>query len=84
MSISAVIGLVAGTLTTLAFVPQVIKTWRIRSVGDVSLGMYVVFALGVFLWICYGVAIDSLPVVAANVATFVLACVMIVFSIRFR
>ena len=42
------------------------------------------FALGVFLWICYGLTIDSIPVVAANIITFLLACVMIVFSIRFR
>lgn len=84
MSISGGIGLTAGALTTFAFVPQVIKTWRVRSAGDLSLGMYIVFALGVFLWICYGLAIDSIPVVAANIVTFLLACVMIVFSIRFR
>lgn len=74
------VGYVAGTMTVLAFVPQVWKTWRSRSAADVSLAMYLIFALGVFLWIVYGLVIHSIPVVAANAATFILACTMIVFK----
>ena len=70
----------AGTMTVLAFVPQVWKTWRSRSAADVSLAMYLIFAFGVFLWIVYGLVIHSIPVVAANAATFILACTMIVFK----
>jgi MtN3 and saliva related transmembrane protein len=74
------VGYVAGTMTVLAFVPQVWKTWRSRSAADVSLAMYLIFAFGVFLWIVYGLVIHSIPVVAANAATFILACTMIVFK----
>ena len=74
------VGYVAGTMTVLAFVPQVWKTWRSRSAADVSLSMYLIFAFGVFLWIVYGLVIHSIPVVAANAATFILACTMIVFK----
>ncbi len=74
------VGYVAGTMTVIAFVPQVVKTWRSRSAADVSLAMYLIFAFGVFLWVVYGLVIHSTPVVAANVATLVLACTMIVFK----
>lgn len=71
-------------MTFVAFVPQVVKTWRSRSAADVSLAMYLIFTVGVFLWIVYGFIIGSAPVVAANMATFVLACLMIIFKVRFK
>lgn len=83
MLVSTAIGFLAGNLTTAAFVPQVIKTWRSRSAADLSLGMYLIFAFGVFLWILYGVEIGAWPVIAANVVTLLLACIMIIFKFRF-
>lgn len=80
MDVATWVGYVAGTMTVIAFVPQVVKTWRSRSAADVSLAMYLIFAFGVFLWVVYGLVIHSTPVVAANVATLVLACTMIVFK----
>lgn len=74
------VGYTAGTMTVLAFVPQVLKTWRSRSATDVSLAMYLIFAVGVFLWIIYGVVIHSAPVIAANAITLLLALTMIVFK----
>ncbi len=78
------LGLVAGTLTTAAFVPQVMKTWRTRSAHDVSLGMFAIFAAGVLLWLAYGVYIESLPIMIANSITLALASAMIVFKLRFK
>ena len=78
------LGFVAGTLTTAAFVPQVVKTWRTRSAHDVSLGMFAIFAAGVLLWLVYGVYIESLPIMIANSITLVLASAMIVFKLRFK
>jgi len=67
------LGLVAGTLTTIAFVPQVIKTWRTRSGRDISLGMFLLFSAGVALWLAYGLTIASRPVIIANALTLMLA-----------
>ncbi len=78
------IGLVAGTFTTAAFVPQVIKTWRTRSTEDISLAMFAIFALGVLLWLVYGIYIDSLPIVIANTITLVLAGTIVVLKLRFK
>ena len=55
------IGLLAGTLTTIAFIPQLQQTWRTRSAQDVSLGMLLTFVTGVFLWLIYGIMLGALP-----------------------
>lgn len=77
------IGLVAGALTTIAFVPQFWKTWRSRSARDISLGMFVLFTLGVALWLVYGLLTGALPVIAANTVTLVLALAILVMKLRF-
>ncbi len=79
-----VVGLMAGTLTTLAFVPQVLKAWRTRSVTDLSLGTFTMFASGVFLWLIYGLAIGSLSIILANVVTFVLAMALVLMKLFFK
>lgn len=76
------IGLAAGALTTLAFLPQVVKTWRTRSTADISLWMFLVFLTGVGLWLAYGLLIGDAPLVAANGATFLLAGVILYFKLR--
>ena len=67
------IGLVAAFCTTIAFLPQVVKTWRTRSTKDISLWMFLVFTTGIFLWLVYGVIIRDVPLIAANGITFVLS-----------
>lgn len=84
MEMANVLGLVAGSLTTAAFVPQVVKTWRTRSTEDISLGMFALFALGVFLWLLYGIRIGSLPIVIANGITFFLASIIVVLKLRYK
>jgi MtN3 and saliva related transmembrane protein len=76
------LGLLAGTLTTIAFVPQVIKTWRTRSTHDISLGMFAIFVAGIIVWLIYGAIIGDVPVIAANAATLLLAGTILVFKIR--
>ena len=78
------LGVLAGLLTTLAFVPQVLKTWRRRSAEDVSTGMFVLFSTGVFLWLIYGWLIQSLPIQVANAVTLLLAISVLVMKYRFR
>ncbi len=78
------IGLVAGTLTTLSFVPQVIKTWRSKSAKGLSLGMFSLFCIGLVLWLIYGFALSSLSIILANAFTLLLASVLLVFKFTFK
>lgn len=77
------IGFAAGILTTIAFLPQVILTWRTRRATGVSLGMYAVFTSGTALWLIYGIGIGSAPVVVSNGITLVLAFCILAMKIRF-
>jgi MtN3 and saliva related transmembrane protein len=77
------LGLVAGALTTVAFVPQLLKTWRSRSARDVSLGMFVLFTLGVALWLTYGLLTGAMPVIAANAVTLALALAILAMKVRY-
>ena len=77
------IGLLAGSLTTLAFVPQVVHTWRQRSANDLSLTTYVAFCAGLVLWLAYGIARRDLPLILANGITLALASAILVMKIRF-
>lgn len=76
------LGLVAGTLTTVAFLPQLIQTWKTKATKDISLGMFLIFTTGVLLWLTYGILINSLPVMVANGLTFLLALAILVLKIR--
>ena len=85
MSVDAgteLLGLVAGSLTTISFVPQVLKVWRSRSAADISLAMFLLFTVGVLLWGVYGVLIGSLAVIVANAVTFVLTVGIIAMKLR--
>jgi MtN3 and saliva related transmembrane protein len=83
METSYLIGSLAGTLTTISFIPQVIKTWRSRSASDISFVMFLLFSLGVLLWLSYGVSIHSLPIVLANGITLVLSLSIIAMKLWF-
>ena len=78
------IGLLAGTLTTISFLPQAVKTWKTKSARDVSLGMFVIFCTGVFLWIVYGFLVKDLPVVATNLFTFIFAASILLMKLKYK
>ncbi|HTJ51334.1 MAG TPA: SemiSWEET transporter [Cyclobacteriaceae bacterium] len=79
-----ILGLVAGACTTVAFLPQVVKTWKSRSAKDLSLGMFSFFCFGVLLWLVYGIMKMDIPVIAANLVTLMLASTLLFFKLRFR
>ncbi len=81
---ATIIGLLAGTLTTIAFLPQVIKTWKTKSTKDISLGMFLTFCTGVLLWIIYGTLVKDIPVVIANIATLSLASTILWFKLKYK
>jgi MtN3 and saliva related transmembrane protein len=84
METNDTLGLLAGALTTAAFVPQVIKTWRTRSTHDISVWMFSLFNVGLLLWLVYGVRIGSWPIMVANTVTLALALTILYFKIRYK
>lgn len=84
MNAVSVLGLLAGSLTTVAFLPQVLKTWKSRSAKDLSLGMFSLFTLGVILWLVYGILISDLPIIVANIVTLILASVLLSWKLRWK
>ncbi|MDQ3260533.1 MAG: SemiSWEET transporter [Burkholderiales bacterium] len=77
------IGIIAGSLTTIAFLPQVIHVLKTKSTEDISLVMYVVFTTGVVFWLIYGILLGAWPVIIANVVTFILALIVLVLKLRY-
>lgn len=77
------IGLIAAVCTTISFVPQLIRIWRLRSAREISLTMFLVYSLGVFLWLFYGILIHSVPVILANAVSLVLSLAMLALKFRF-
>ena len=78
------IGFLAAILTTIAFLPQVIKNWKTKSAGDLSFWMYGLFVCGVSLWLAYGILLDDLPIILANGVTLALSLVNLGQMLRYR
>lgn len=84
MNFYTIIGLMAGFCTTVAFLPQAIKTWQTKSAKDLSLGMYSIFCLGITLWVIYGFLVNDLPVLLANLASLILATSILYFKLSYN
>ncbi|MEL6223886.1 MAG: SemiSWEET transporter [Cyanobacteria bacterium J06626_14] len=84
MNLVTALGLVAGTLTTAAYLPQLIKTWRSKSAGDISWSMLITLCLGIVLWLVYGVYVHDIPVILANIVTLLLTSFILILKIRYR
>mgnify|MGYP001359880964 FL=1 len=74
-------GYFAAILTTLAFIPQLIKTLKTKKADDVSLTTLIMFLTGVAAWIIYGIQISSKPILIANTITFLLNFLILVFKL---
>lgn len=77
------LGLVAATLTTISFLPQVLRTLRTRDTRSISVGMYAAFVTGVGLWLVYGLLTGDVPIIVANAITFVLSGIVFVLKLRY-
>ena len=84
MSAVTALGFLAAFLTTAAYVPQVVKTWRSGSSADLSLGTFGMLTAGVVAWLAYGLLMRDLPIVAANVVTLGLVVSVLVHVLRSR
>ena len=78
-----VIGYLAGALTTIAFVPQVLHILRKRSAHDISWGMFSLFGIGVALWLWYGIRLASVPLIVANGITLSLVATILVLKLHY-
>lgn len=83
MDVIIVIGLVAASFTTFSLLPQLIKVIRTKRTDDLSLGMYLIYTMGVFLWLVYGVLIVDIPLIVANIITFTFSFFILVMKIRY-
>ena len=78
------LGLAAGTCTTLSLFPQLVRIWRTKSAGDLSLVMFSVFACGLVLWLAYGVFTHSLSVILANAISLAAVVAIVALAVRYR
>jgi MtN3 and saliva related transmembrane protein len=77
------IGYVAAVLTSASFIPQAVMTIRSRDTHSISRGMYIFFTVGVALWLVYGIALGSWPMIIANVVTLILASTILALKLRY-
>ena len=82
--LAEVLGMIAALLTTLAFVPQVLRIYLTKSANDVSFLMFSIFSMGVLLWLVYGLLIGSAALIAANLATLALCVIVILLKLRYQ
>jgi MtN3 and saliva related transmembrane protein len=77
------VGFVAAFCTTAAFVPQLLRVMKLKSARDISLGTFLLFSVGVALWLFYGIYTGSKPVIASNVVTLALSLSILVLKVRY-
>ena len=78
------IGYLAATLTTISFIPQAALTWKNKHAQGVSLGMYVIFTIGIACWLAYGICLHSLPIICANTVTLLLSGFILAMKIIYK
>jgi MtN3 and saliva related transmembrane protein len=84
MFLASLTGFAAGTLCTLAYLPQALHSFRSKSVRDLSLLMLISLNVGLLLWVGYGFMIHSLPIILPNAVTFFLSAPLLVMKLRYR
>ena len=79
-----ILGIMAGTLTTISFSPQVIKIYKMKNAKDLSLATFCIFSCGVFLWLIYGIVTREWPITLANGVTLILIFLIIAMKIKYH
>ena len=83
MNFTNILGFMAASLTTFAFLPQVVQVWRSRSTKDISLPMLVTFIAGITLWLIYGLMVNAAPIYLANAITLILNLTILRFKLKY-
>ncbi|WP_228853671.1 SemiSWEET family sugar transporter [Aegicerativicinus sediminis] len=84
VNITEVVGFIAAFLTTAAFLPQVYKTWKTKDVSSMSLPMFLMFFMGIVLWLVYGIIIESPSMILANGITVISSFLLVYLILKHR
>ena len=84
MDILNIFGYIATVLTIFYLLPQVIKTWKSRSTGDISIGMYILGSFGALFWVLYGTMLHSVQLIFTNVVVLISSLIILGFKIRYK
>ncbi|MCB0709249.1 MAG: SemiSWEET transporter [Chitinophagaceae bacterium] len=84
MSAIQILGLAAGTITSITFLPQVIKIWKTKSSKDLSLSMLALLILGVSMWLLYGILVMDAAIIYTNSMVLTMSLVMLFFKIKYK
>ena len=78
------LGMAAGSISAITFLPQVIKTWKTKSAGDISLLMFAFATISVLMWLAYGIILGDIPIIYTNSLVLICSVIMLYFKFRFR
>lgn len=84
MSFLEILGLSAGTITSITFLPQVIQIWKTKSAKDLSLGMLGLLIIGVSMWLSYGILVKDVAIIYTNSMVLLMSFIMLYFKLRFK
>lgn len=84
MALIEILGLVAGTITSITFLPQVIKVWQTKSAKDLSLAMLALLMLGVSLWLVYGLIIMNAAIIYTNSMVLTMSLILLYFKVKYK
>ena len=84
MDYVTMIGLAAAAITVVSLFPQLVKIWKTKSTKDISLGMFLLFCGGVFLWFVYGILMQDLPIIIANFLGFIQTLIILIFKVKYK
>jgi MtN3 and saliva related transmembrane protein len=79
-----IVGLAAAAITVFSLFPQLVKVWKTKSTKDISLGMFSLFCIGVFLWFVYGILMKDLPIIIANFLGFIQAFIILMLKVKYK
>jgi MtN3 and saliva related transmembrane protein len=79
-----ILGMTAGSITAITFLPQVIKTWKTKSAGDISMLMFTFATISVIMWLIYGIILKALPIIYTNSLVLINSLIMLYFKFRFK
>ena len=84
MDMIQILGLVAGTCTSLAAVPQLVKAWKTKEVKDISLKMFLLYVVGIGLWLVYGILRNDSPIIITNSLSLTFNVAMLVLKLKYK
>lgn len=82
MNLTTIVGLLAATGTTTAFIPQVLQIIKTQNTKGISLFMYIIFTIGITLWLTYGILLNDIPIIVANAITLILALTILFLKVK--